>query len=273
VFTLATDSAPGRPNEDFVIATADLAVVVDGAGIPFGGCHHGVAWYARQLGARTLAALVATPQMSLTDGLAEGISAVADLHSGTCDLTSAGTPCAAIGILRLGDVDVDVLSLSDVTVVVDVDGRPEVTCDLSIEEISGTEPAAVAGHRFGTPGHAHALVELVKRQTATRNRDGGWWVAAADPSAAQHAKVAHYPRSAVARAAVLSDGATRPVDQMGIYGWPEYVDLIEKLGPEGLISQVRLIEEQDADGERYPRTKRHDDASLTLWTRNVPRSG
>lgn len=54
MFALATDAAPGRPNEDFVIATPDIAIVVDGAGIPFGGCHHGVSWYARQLGTHTL---------------------------------------------------------------------------------------------------------------------------------------------------------------------------------------------------------------------------
>ena len=48
MFALATDSAPGRQNEDFVVATPEIAVVVDGAGIPFGGCRHGVAWYAKQ---------------------------------------------------------------------------------------------------------------------------------------------------------------------------------------------------------------------------------
>jgi hypothetical protein len=58
VISIATDAAPGSPNEDFVIASPDIAIVVDGAGVPFGGCHHGVAWYAQQIGIRTLAALV-----------------------------------------------------------------------------------------------------------------------------------------------------------------------------------------------------------------------
>jgi hypothetical protein len=187
LFALATDAAPGRPNEDFAVASTDLAVVVDGAGVPFGGCHHGVAWYARQLGSQTLAALVASPGQSLIEGLAAGIAAVADLHSDSCDLTSPGTPCAAVGILRIGPNMIDTLSLSDVTVVVDLDTGPEVTCDLSIEEISGTEPETLAGMLFGTREHIEALAALVERQTATRNRTGGWWVAAADPLAAQYA--------------------------------------------------------------------------------------
>lgn len=131
---------PGRPNEDFVVASTDLAVVVDGAGIPFGGCHHGVAWYAQQLGARTLAALIASPDLPLTEGLASGITAVAALHEDTCDLANLGTPCAAVGILRLGPKRVDTLALSDVSIVVDLETGPEVTCDLSIEKSVAPNP-------------------------------------------------------------------------------------------------------------------------------------
>ncbi len=262
MFALATDAAPGRPNEDFVVATPDIAIVVDGAGIPFGGCHHGVAWYARQLGVNTLGALTRDAGLPLVEGLAAGIDSVAALHRGTCDLSNPGTPCAAIGILRLGTDQIDVLALSDVSVVVDLDTGLQVTCDLSIEVLSGTEPEAVAGHRFGTPGHVEALTALVARQTATRNRRDGWWVAAANPEAAYHAHTAIFTRAAMRRASVFSDGATRPVDQMARYEWPEYLDLLDKTGPAGLIAQLRAIEMSDPDGDRFPRTKRHDDATI-----------
>ncbi|WP_328466752.1 hypothetical protein OHA21_47120 [Actinoplanes sp. NBC_00393] len=265
MFALATDAAPGRPNEDFVVATPEIAVVVDGAGIPFGGCLHGVAWYAQQLGVQTLSALVEKPGIALNEGLAIGIAAVADLHRDTCDLSNPGTPCAAIGILRIGEDQVDTLALSDVSIVVDLESGPEVTCDLSIEEISGTEPDAVAGFVFGSEGHQAALAGLVARQTATRNRTDGWWVAAADPEAAHFAHVSSYPRSAMVRASAFSDGATRPVDQMRCYEWSAYLDLLDKIGPAGLIGQVRAIETADPDGERFPRTKRHDDATVAQY--------
>ncbi|GLZ00591.1 hypothetical protein [Actinoplanes sp. NBRC 103695] len=265
MFALATDGAPGRPNEDFVVATPDIAVVVDGAGIPFGGCHHGVAWYAQQLGVRTLSALIDNPGIELTEGLATGIAVVASLHAETCDLSNPGTPCAAIGILRIGTERVDTLALSDVSIVVDLDSGPEVTCDLSIEEISGTEPDAVAGWAFGSEGHKTALAELVARQTATRNRPDGWWVAASDPNAAQHARANSYSRSAMRRASAFTDGATRPVDQMQCYEWPAYLDLLDKVGPSALIKHVRTIEGGDPHGERYPRTKLHDDATVAQF--------
>jgi hypothetical protein len=265
VFALATDAAPGRPNEDFVVATPDIAVIVDGAGIPYGGCKHGVAWYAQQLGLRTLSALIDTPGIPLAEGLAVGIATVANRHSATCDLTNPGTPCAAVGILRIGEYQVDTLALSDVSIVVDLDTGPEVTCDLSIEQISGTEPEAVAGSLFGSDAHRTALADLVARQTATRNRTDGWWVAAADPDAAQHAHTATYPRATMRRASAFSDGATRPVDQMRCYDWSAYLDLLDKLGPAGLIEHVRTIELADPDGARHPRTKRHDDATAAQF--------
>lgn len=183
----------------------------------------------------------------------------------TCDLTDPGTPCAAVGILRIGAETVDTLALSDVTVVVEDKEGPQITCDLRIEEIAGTEPDAVAGLTFNTPEHKAALAELVSTQTRTRNRADGWWVAAAEPEAACHAVVNSYPRSRVRRLAIFSDGVTRPVDQMGLYSWPEYLDLLDKLGPASLIAHVREIEEADRDGVRHPRTKRHDDATLASW--------
>jgi len=276
VFSLATDAAPGRPNEDFVVAAPEIAVVVDGAGIPFGGCHHGVAWYARQLGVRTLAALMQHPGAPLAEGLAWGISAVADLHRGTCDLSNPGTPCAAVGFLRIGEQQVETLALSDVSIVVDLETGPEVTCDLSIEQISGTEPDAVAGHFFGTEGHQSALADLVARQTATRNRLDGWWVAAADPNAAQYAHVGSYPRSDMRRASAYTDGATRPVDQMRCYEWSAYLDLLDKLGPAGLIQQVRAIGGRRSRGRALSKnqaTRRRNRCSvpgLLIPARSIP---
>ncbi|MFI7690617.1 hypothetical protein ACIBQ6_16205 [Nonomuraea sp. NPDC049655] len=62
--TFATQAAPGRANEDFVAATPDAAVLLDGAGTPPGsdsGCSHGVAWYSRTLGSTLIASISQGP--------------------------------------------------------------------------------------------------------------------------------------------------------------------------------------------------------------------
>lgn len=269
MFLLASDGAPGRPNEDYAAVSPEIAVVVDGAGVPLGGCSHGVAWYARELATRTLGVLVSNPAMSLADGLAGGIQFVASMHAHTCDLTDPGTPCAAVAILRLGTESVEALSLSDATVVVEVDNAAQVLCDQAIERICSSEPEALEGLRFGTPEHAAALNQLMKCQTEYRNQNDGWWVAAAEPSAAYHAETLAVPRSLLSRAVVLTDGATRPVDQMRLYEWRQYLDMLDDRSPAGLIEQVRDIEKSDPDGRRFPRTKLHDDATIAQFVGGV----
>ena len=78
-FTSAT--APGKsgvPNEDWVAATSDLIVVLDGATIRTDtGCHHGVPWYTRKLGAGIIAGAASRAQ-TLTGALADAITVKAD---------------------------------------------------------------------------------------------------------------------------------------------------------------------------------------------------
>ncbi|MER6948299.1 hypothetical protein ABT294_30155 [Nonomuraea sp. NPDC000554] len=110
--TFATEAAPGRLNEDFVAATPDAAVLLDGAGTPPGadsGCSHGVAWYSRTLGSTLLAAM--TPDANtLAELLAEGIKTISSLHDGTCDLAHPGSPSATVIMLRRTNEALECLS-------------------------------------------------------------------------------------------------------------------------------------------------------------------
>jgi hypothetical protein len=86
-------------------------------------------------------------------------------------------------------------------------------------------------------------------------------VASTDPDAAQHALTDTVARGGLQRAAVLSDGATRLVDRFGLVDWPNFLTILAEQGPEAIIAQVRAAEHSDPDGQRWPRGKRHDDAS------------
>lgn len=69
------------------------------------------------------------------------------------------------------------------------------------------------------------------------------------------------PRDGLQRGAVLSDGATRLVDRFGLLEWPSFLDVMAEQGPDAIIQQVRAAAASDPDGRRWPRGKRHDDAS------------
>jgi hypothetical protein len=261
--SLACVPAPGRAGEDYGVIGPSLVVVVDGVGLPAGGCRHGAAWYARRLAGATLAALV-EESVPLADGLARAIDAVAARHRGGCDLTDPATPSAAIGVLRLGADRVDVLSLADVTVAVDSGpAGVRVIVDRHAAARAELVGAGLAGHRIGTQAHAAAMTELLAERAGACNRLDGFWVAAADPDVAYLATVESLPRSGVRRAAVCTDGASWPAER-GVWTWPEFLDLLAARGPAGLIATVRALELADPEGLRHPRIKRHDDATAAF---------
>jgi hypothetical protein len=210
------------------------------------------------LAADTLAALT-EDAVPLPDGLARGIETVAARHSG-CDLTDPATPSAAVGILRVGADRVDALSLADVTVAMDMDtGEIHTVLDGPAAARASLVPEALAGRRIGTPEHAAAVAELLVEREAAVGQE--FWVAAADPEVAHRATVATLPRAH--RAAVCTDGAYWPVDA-GVWTWPEYLDLLAAHGPAGVLRLVRDLEDADPEGLRYPRLKRHDDATVAF---------
>lgn len=269
---LATEPAsPARPNEDFAGVTSNAVVVVDGAGTPAGlesGCSHGVAWYAHTLGS-TLLAAVTQNSGPLTEVLSQAIKTVASLHDFTCDLSHAGSPSATVALLRRtddGDV-VEWLVLADSVVVLDTGpARPVVICDDRVERIGARYRAQMDDLAGGSPEHAEAFRRYVETLREHRNREGGFWVAAADPLAAEHALTGSVPAGRLRAAALLSDGASRLVDSFGLATWRQVLDLLDGSGPEELIRRTREAERGDPGGSRWPRGKAHDDATAVFWS-------
>ncbi len=89
--------------------------------------------------------------------------------------------------------------------------------------------------------------------------------AGADPAAAYAAATGLLPAVGVRGVALLSDGATRVVDRYGVLTWTDAIDVVRDQGPEALIGQVRAAEAADPDGERWPRHKLSDDATIIYW--------
>jgi hypothetical protein len=261
--TFATEAAPGRPNEDFVAATPDAVVLLDGAGTPAGseaGCSHGVAWYSRTLGS-TLLASMARSADTLADLLEEGIKVVASLHDGTCDLSHPGSPSATVIMLRRTADAVEWLVLADSVLILDAGGEPMVICDDREAGVGALHRAELDSLPSGTPGHAAAHRRYVETLRSYRNRDGGFWVAATDPHAADQALTGSLPAETVRAAALLSDGASRPVDRFALATWRQTLDLLAEHGPSALLKQVRDAERADPEGLRWPRGKAYDDAT------------
>jgi len=254
-----------RPNEDFVGAFPDCAVLLDGAGGPSelpSGCAHGTSWYVRQLGARCLAGMEADYGRSLSEILASAISDVTDLHRDTCDLAAPGTPSSVVVMVRLGGKEFEYLVLGDSTLAIDTGDAEIVTVsDRRIDGVAEAEYRQMEALPTGTPGHQAARIEFVVKQRLARNQPGGYWIASTDPGAAGQAITGSLPVGTVHQTALLSDGVTRYVE-FGLGTWNDLLAILAADGPDAVFNAVRAAEEADAEGVTWPRAKRCDDVGV-----------
>lgn len=252
----------GQPSEDFVAATPDMIVLLDGAETPDGldsGCVHGVPWFTRQLGMTVLRTYRGP---TLAGCLDYSIHSVARRHKDVCDLAHPGSPSATVIIVRINGGVLDYLVLADSVLLlrladdqirVVTDDREAVTGKLLRRDMDKL-PAGTAEHRA-----AHR--EYVRAMRAYRNRDDGFWVADAHRAAAAHALTGSVNLAELRDLAVLSDGASRLADRFGLLTHRAMMDLLRDHGPSELIAQTRRAEASDAAGTRWPRGKATDDAT------------
>ncbi len=231
--TLATEpGTPGWPNEDFAAAAPGAAVLLDGATQRLraadSGCVHGVAWYARTLGAELLARITAEPPVPLSGALGDAIAAVRTRHEHTCDLANPATPAATVTAVRLAPGSMEYLALSDSTIAADFASAEPVI-------ITDTRPMSLSN------------------------------IAAADPAVAARAPSGTLPLAGLRGVTLLSDGAARISDKFGLLSWAATLSVIRTSGPADLVRRVRQAEATDPDCTRWRRSKANDDATILHW--------
>lgn len=263
---IATASEPGdaaKASEDWIHADRDIVIVLDGATARTDtGCIHGIAWYAAKLGS-AIANLAVDRSLELKAVLGQAIAETANQHR-ECDLEHAGTPSAAVGIVRQQVDIIEYLVLGDITLVLDLGDQPVVITDERVDATAVDERAEAARLPFGSEEKRLALLRMKHAELAVRNQPNGYWVAAADPSAADHAITGTVPSTDMRRFAVLTDGAARAAVLFHALDWPILLDALENKGPSWLISRVRELEASDPTGSKWPRNKGSDDASAVF---------
>ncbi len=248
---------PGRPNEDFASVGLPASgqggslVVLDGVTPPRdgGGCLHSVPWFTARLGGALTELTVSRPDVPLAELLSLAIARTAGSHASTCDLSHPRTPQATVALARWSPASVEYLVLSDSA--------------LLVESPDGTVTALLDDRLDRIPRSALATDALV--DSTLRNKEGGFFTAAADPSVASRAVTGSLPRTGVRALAALTDGATRWVDRFHQGTWPDCLTLIRKEGARALVQHVRTLERTGPPR----RGKTHDDATV-IYTELTP---
>ncbi|ORT61366.1 hypothetical protein [Streptomyces sp. CB03238] len=243
--------APERPNEDWASVAVPASgqggtlVLLDGVTPPLDddGCEHSVPWFTARLGGALTELSDSRPDLTLTGILSEAIRRTADAHRDTCDLSHVRTPQATVVLARWGAERVEYLVLADsVLLLRSPEGAVRAVVD---DRLDLLPPGSLA---------SHAITDAT-----VRNKEGGFFTAAADPSVAARAVTGSAPAAEVRALVAMTDGATRWTEVFGMGDWADCFAVVAKEGPRGLIARVRELEASPSYAYRW---KRHDDATV-----------
>ncbi|MGI5378178.1 protein phosphatase 2C domain-containing protein [Streptomyces sp. CA-251387] len=246
---------PARPNEDFASVAlpasgqGGVLVVLDGVTPPRGetGCLHSVPWFTARLGGALTELTVSLPDVPLADALARAIARTAEAHAATCDLSHPRTPQATVALARWSAEAVEYLVLSDSA--------------LLVESTDGAITPCLDDRLARLPRASLATDALIDAHI--RNKEGGFFTAAADPSAAARAVTGVLARGDVRTLVALTDGATRWVEKFREGDWGDCFTFVRKEGARALVDRVRALELADTEERTYlGRSKTHDDATV-----------
>ncbi|MEU8688463.1 protein phosphatase 2C domain-containing protein [Streptomyces sp. NPDC048665] len=251
-------SEPGdanRPNEDFAgvglpaSGQGGCVIVLDGVTPPRGGtgCLHSVPWFTARLGGALTELTVSGRDLTLPEILSRAIARTAEAHADTCDLSHPRTPQATVALARWSAETVEYLVLSDSA--------------LLLTAPDGTVTPVLDDRLARLPRTALATEALVDADL--RNKEGGFFTAAADPAVSARAVTGTVPRAGVRALVALTDGATRWTETFHEGDWTALFDLVAKDGARSLVERVRELETVDSEERAFlRRSKTHDDATV-----------
>ncbi|MDF6018856.1 protein phosphatase 2C domain-containing protein [Streptomyces sp. JH34] len=248
--------SPERPNEDWASTTVPAGgqggalVLLDGVTPPPGGdgCVHSVPWFTARLGGALAELSASRRDLTLSEILSGSILRTADAHRSPCDLSHPRTPQATVVLARWDHRRVEHLVLSDSVLLVEApDGTVRPLLDDRLDRLP--------------PG---SLTSEEIADARARNKEGGFFTAAADPLVSSRAVTGETPRAEVRALAALTDGASRWTEKFGEGDWAATLKVLRQEGPQGLIDRVRDLERADTGRVYLRRGKTHDDATALL---------
>jgi hypothetical protein len=265
VITTGTLAGGHRANQDHLVVTDHAVAVLDGASSwPPQDPNRDGGWYARTLGT-ILTTLLVEDSRSLTELIGEAVAQMRDQYR----LSAGSCPTSTVTIARWSPETIDIYVLGDSPAVVyPVQGAPQLTYDDRLDLVAAAQQEAYQQHLLSGGGYDSTLVDLLadlqSAQRNRRNRHGGYWIAESNPAAADHGLTARYPTGTVAAVLILSDGASAAVTDYHLHDWCSAAQTISSSGPGTFLEAIHALEEEDPDGSRWPRAKRHDDKTIAL---------
>jgi hypothetical protein len=153
------------------------------------------------------------------------------------------------------------------TVLFHADGSELIHTDDRLDDVATAERAAyrrrlAEGHGYDD-GHRSLLLDLQAEQARRVNRSSGYWIAGAEPEAAHHGFTTTEKRASVSGLLLASDGVA-PERHPDAVTWRDLRDEAAARGPDHVLREIHSAEDTDPEGQRWPRSKPHDDKTLVI---------
>ncbi|UOX91342.1 hypothetical protein MUY14_12205 [Amycolatopsis sp. FBCC-B4732] len=244
-------------SDDKIFVAPNAVIVLDGASA-FRPVPVPASVYAADLGQRIAQALNEHPDIDLRAAVRSAIEAT----TSNLALRPGDSPSSTVTILRRRGDQVDVFALGDSVAVLPggIVTDPRID-DLDLEPRRAYRERLASGAGYDDT-HQALLRELQTQQAARRNTAGGYWIAEADPGAADHAVIAEYPVEHVPWAVLATDGAYDTITHLGLDDWPK---LSQADGAQlaAILEQCQSWEDEaDPGAIELPRAKQHDDKAI-----------
>ena len=271
--SLSIPADPAKANEDAFAADEQAAVVFDGAtglGENLLPGPSDAAWIAL-FGARRLMAHLREgdePKDALRHALADAEKSFAGLRKRP-PKEAYEIPFASMMFVTADDSGFDALWFGDCAALV---LRPQ--CPLEVVG-EAFEKRAAEAQRVKMMAEAKGLApaagltraEILPHIRAGRNKvnsDAGSWLFAPDVRAADHVTAKHIVAPSGSLLLLCSDGFLALASDYGAYDGPGLIAAAQEKGLRALSLELRALEESDAEGRKFPRLKKSDDATAIL---------
>lgn len=249
--------SPSEESDDKVYTTPDAVIMLDGASA-FVPVPVSPSVYATHLGTHLQHTLTELPEADLQAALSVAIATTAN----QLDLSSEDAPSSTVAIARQAGDGLDLLLLGDSVLIL----PDEIITDDRMDELDLPPRRKYRERLHAGSGyddeHQRLLRELQSQHAQHRNRDDGYWIAEADPSAAHRAITAQRSLNAAPWAILATDGAYHTMAHLGFTDWAALAESSEDQMYDVLSRCHDWESTQDPQGQSLPRAKRHDDKSI-----------
>ncbi len=250
----------GRSN-DRVFTTVNAAIVLDGA-TAFASVELDTSTYIDALGCYIATALRSADRANLADVVSDAIAVVADRF----ELRPGRSPSSTVTILRTRRQHADLFVLGDSPLYYGTGHQATVLVDNRLADLDLPESRRYRDRLRDGSGyddeHRALLRRLQQQQRLSRNIDGGYWIAEADPAAAHHALTATLSAHELSWAVLATDGIANPLKHLGRADWATLATQSDRQLA-GLLTIAHQWErDDDPTGRHFPRAKCHDDKTI-----------